>query len=139
MGNRQFAGAGEEDAPDERHDQRGDAAKDDRPRSAQQFADSPDSNPPSWLEAPINTFSTARTLPRIAGGVAKGTRVDRMKTLTASAAERANMATKASQYERAKPRTIVHAPKQATAMSKTRADPALDRADRDEQRRHPCA
>ena len=56
----------------------------------------PDSNAPSSLEAPMNTFSTAMTRPRMWSGVASGTRVERMITLTASAPERTTSATKAT-------------------------------------------
>ena len=57
-----------------------------------------------------------------------------MNTLTASAADRAKMAMNASAYQWVTPRTMVQTPKMATAAEQRRADPAMDRADRDDQR-----
>ena len=59
-------------------------------------AATPDSNAPSSLDAPMNTFSTAATRPRMRSGVASGTIVARMNTLTASAPERTSSARKAT-------------------------------------------
>ena len=56
----------------------------------------PDSNAPSSLEAPMNTFSTAITRPRIASGVASGTIVARMNTLIESAPASTSSAAKAT-------------------------------------------
>jgi hypothetical protein len=56
----------------------------------------PDSKAPSSLEAPMKTFSTASTRPRMSGGVTRGTSVARMNTLTASAADRPAMARNAT-------------------------------------------
>ena len=59
-------------------------------------AATPLSNDPTSLEAPMNTFSTADTRPRIGSGVASGTMVERMNTLTASAAASTTRATNAT-------------------------------------------
>jgi hypothetical protein len=45
---------------------------------------SPDSNAPSWLEALMNTISTAATRPRRRSGVASATVVERMFMLNRS-------------------------------------------------------
>ena len=59
-------------------------------------AATPDSNAPSSLDAPMNTFSTAITRPRMWSGVASGTIVARMNTLTASAPASTTSATNAT-------------------------------------------
>ena len=46
----------------------------------------PDSNAPSSFVAPINTFSTADTRPRLSSGVTNGTIAPRTKTLIMSPA-----------------------------------------------------
>jgi hypothetical protein len=46
----------------------------------------PLSNAPSSFDAPMKTFSTARTRPRFSSGVTRGTIDPRMNTLTMSAA-----------------------------------------------------
>ena len=56
----------------------------------------PDSKAPSSLEPPMNTFSTARTRPRMVGGVTRGTSVERMNTLSASAPDATIRAMKAT-------------------------------------------
>ena len=48
----------------------------------------PDSNAPSSFEPPMNTRSTAPTRPRNSGGVRSGASVERMNTLSMSAAAR---------------------------------------------------
>ena len=80
----------------------------------------PDSKAPSSFDPPRKTPSTARTLPRFSRGVMRGTKVLRMNMLTASAPERAAMATSATVKLWVAPSTIVPAPKPATATSNVR-------------------
>ncbi len=77
----------------------------------------PDSNAPSSFDAPMNTFSTARTLPRVSLGVTSGTRVARMNTLTASAPDSTSSETNAITKLVVTPSTIVNTPNTATATS----------------------
>ena len=86
----------------------------------------PDSKAPSSLEAPMNTFSTARTRPRMSEETARGTSVLRMNTLTASAPVSTAMATKATAKLRVIPSTIVTRPNAATAYEQAVADVAGD-------------
>jgi hypothetical protein len=79
------------------HDAHGEeAAQPYRRPDSQEAPATPDSKAPSSLDAPMKTFSTAMTRPRISSGVARGTIVARMKTLTASAPERTSRAANAS-------------------------------------------
>ena len=80
----------------------------------------PDSKAPSSFDAPMKTASTASTRPRLSAGVASGTRVDRMNTLTASAPESARSATKATAKLVVTPSTIVPTPNSATATRSVR-------------------
>ena len=68
----------------------------------------------------MKTFSTAITRPRMSSGVASGTIVARMKTLTASAPASTRRATKARAYEWVTPSTTVATPNTATATSSVR-------------------
>ena len=127
-----------ETTPSERHDQRGDAAKDDRPRGADQLAECAGLEPTELVGgADKHVLDREDPTGDIAGGVAKGTRVERMKTLTASAADRANMATKASAYERARPRTIIRSFQQATASATRGPTRRSIGPERDKQRCRP--
>ena len=88
-----------------------------RPNKA---AVTPDSKAPSSLDAPINTFSTASTRPRMSSGVASGTRLARMNIDTASTAAAATRAMKATAKLRVKPSTMVRTPNMATMVRSRR-------------------
>ena len=68
----------------------------------------------------MNTVSTASTRPRLSAGVTSGTSVARMNTLTASAPDNTASERKATMKLVVTPRTIVPAPKTATAISSVR-------------------
>ena len=68
----------------------------------------------------MNTFSTAATRAGMWSGVASGTIVARMNTLTASAPDRTRRATNATTYDVVAPKTTVAAPNTPTATSESR-------------------
>src|SRR5207247_10135127 len=76
-----------------------------------QAAVTPDSNSPSWFDAPMNIELTADTRPRIASGVRSWTSDCRTTTLTISAAPRTTSAESDSANERDNPNTMVATPK----------------------------
>ena len=86
-----------------------------------QSAVRPDSNAPSSLDEPMNTALTAETRPRIASGVSTWTSVPRTTTLTLSSAPVSASAMNDRTKLLDRPKTIVAAPKPATAH--TRATP----------------
>ena len=68
----------------------------------------------------MKTASTASTRPRLSAGVASGTSVERMNTLTASAPDSARSATNAITKLVVRPRTMVPTPNSATETSSVR-------------------
>src|SRR5579883_413085 len=76
-------------------------------------ASAPDSKPPSWFEAPMNSELTAPTRPRISSGVRSNTRVLRITTLMLSNAPSRKSIMKESANEWDRPKTTVTAPKAA--------------------------
>jgi hypothetical protein len=86
-------------------------------------AASPDSNAPSWLEALMNTISTAVTRPRSSSGVASAAVVERMFIEYMSAYPVATSAANDSGALRERPNTTVATPNAATATSSVRPAP----------------
>ena len=74
----------------------------------------PDSNSPSWFDAPMNIELTADTRPRIASGVRNWTSDCRTTTLTMSAVPSTTSAASDNANERDNPNTMVATPKTAT-------------------------
>ena len=120
--------------PQRRHQQRADAAQHHRAHRAEQAAVAPDSNSPSWLDAPMNTESTALTRPRIASGVSSWIIVWRTTTLTMSAAPVTHSAASDSANEVDRPKTSVARPNTAIAAEQLGAGVARDRPARQHDR-----
>src|SRR4030088_1123801 len=77
----------------------------------------PLSNSPNSFEAPTNNQFTALTLPRISGGVANCSRLERTTTLIMSLAPTTTSATALNQILFDTPNTTVAAPKMPTQIS----------------------
>ena len=75
----------------------------------------PDSNAPSSFDVPMNRPLSADTRPRMSSGVAVWTRVERTTTLMLSHTPRMKSMARDSGKDREIPKTMVAAPKQATA------------------------
>src|ERR1051325_9442538 len=85
-----------------------------------QDAVTPDSKPPSSLDAPMKTELTAETRPRLESGVRIWMSVWRMTTEMLSNAPVKTRAIMERVKDREKPKTMVARPKAATAQSRAR-------------------
>lgn len=85
-----------------------------------QCAVSPDSNSPSWFEAPMNRPFTALTRPRISSGVSSCTKAPRMTMLTMSAAPSTTSTPRDSQNDFDRPKAMVARPKMPTERNMIR-------------------
>ncbi len=85
-----------------------------------QCAVSPDSNSPSWFEAPMNRPFTALTRPRISSGVSSCTKAPRMTMLTMSAAPSTTSTPRESQNDVDRPKAMVVTPKMPTERNMIR-------------------
>ena len=87
------------------------------PTGPNSAAVAPDSNSPSWLDAPMKIELTAATRPRMASGVSSCTKVWRVTTLTLSAAPVTASASSDRPKCSDRPNTTVATPNTATAPS----------------------